>query len=93
MAEVRPDTSGGFPLRDDPVAATEVWSVFLAHVDRGDNAANDELVTELVRRIRTQQAHRDGDQCGPLRPGHVEETWSVGAKTVMVAGAEYRPLA
>ncbi|MFZ0877404.1 MAG: hypothetical protein WAN20_23265 [Pseudonocardiaceae bacterium] len=33
---------------------------FLANADRGDNAANDELVTELARRIRVQQASSDG---------------------------------
>lgn len=35
---------------------------FLANADRGDNAANDELVAELVRRIRGQQASSDGSR-------------------------------
>ncbi len=40
-----------------PAAAAEVLcACFLANADRGDHAANDELVAELVRRIRTHQA-------------------------------------
>jgi hypothetical protein len=34
--------------------------LFLANADRGDDAANDDLVAELVRRIRAQQGSRDG---------------------------------
>jgi hypothetical protein len=32
--------------------------LFLADADRGHNAANDQLVAELVRRIHAQQASR-----------------------------------
>ncbi|MGH3693333.1 MAG: hypothetical protein ACRDRX_04925 [Pseudonocardiaceae bacterium] len=50
-------TSGaGPPLIDSPAAAQALCDYFLANAERGDNAANDELITELVRRIRVQQA-------------------------------------
>lgn len=41
-------------------AAQALCDYFLANTDRGDNATNDELVAELVHRIRTQQASSDG---------------------------------
>ncbi len=51
----------GSPLIDSPAAAAEALrDYFLANADRGDNAANDELVADLVRRIRSQQTSRDG---------------------------------
>ncbi len=37
-------------------AARMLCDHFLANADRGDNAANDELVAELVRRMRAAQA-------------------------------------
>lgn len=40
-------------------AAQALYDYFLANADRGDHAANDELVTELLRRIRARQAARD----------------------------------
>ena len=46
---------------DSPVTAVEaLCDYFLANADRGDNVANDELVAELVRRIRARQASGDG---------------------------------
>lgn len=36
-------------------AARALCDFFLANADRGDNAANDELVAELVRRIRVRR--------------------------------------
>ena len=51
----------GLPLIDSPDAAARVLcDYFLANADRGNNAGNDELVTELIHRIRTQQASSDG---------------------------------
>ncbi|HET9256293.1 MAG TPA: hypothetical protein VFO16_14000 [Pseudonocardiaceae bacterium] len=37
-------------------AARALCALFLANADRGDNAANDNLVAELVRRIRVRQS-------------------------------------
>lgn len=74
MTTVRQDTKPGaqqpagvpgsdLPLIDSPAAAAEALrDYFLANADRGDNAANDELVAELVRRIRTHQT-ADLDVC------------------------------
>ncbi|MGH3824584.1 MAG: hypothetical protein ACRDRA_17385 [Pseudonocardiaceae bacterium] len=36
-------------------AATALCEMFLANADRGDNAANDYLIAEIVDRIRTRQ--------------------------------------
>ncbi len=36
-------------------AARALCELFLANADRGDNAANDHLIAEMVGRIRTQQ--------------------------------------
>jgi hypothetical protein len=48
-------------LIDSPDAAARVLcDYFLANADRGNNAANDDLVAELMQRIRTQQASSDG---------------------------------
>jgi hypothetical protein len=41
-------------------AADALCAYFLANADRGDNAANDDLVAELVGRIRAQQQSLDG---------------------------------
>ncbi|MGH3975298.1 MAG: hypothetical protein ACRDS9_18515 [Pseudonocardiaceae bacterium] len=50
----------GRPLIDSPAAAAEALrDYFLANADRDDNAANDELVAELVRRIRIHQTSRE----------------------------------
>jgi hypothetical protein len=43
-------------------AARALCELFLANADRGDNAANDHLIAEMVGRIRTQQESRDGDR-------------------------------
>ncbi|MGH3776321.1 MAG: hypothetical protein ACRDRR_11410 [Pseudonocardiaceae bacterium] len=50
------------PLISADVAARALQECFLANADRGDNAANDELVAELVRRIRTLRSARE-DGC------------------------------
>ncbi|HKR48024.1 MAG TPA: hypothetical protein VJT72_00325 [Pseudonocardiaceae bacterium] len=47
------------PLISASVAAQALQEYFLANADRGDNAANDELVTELLRRIRALRASHD----------------------------------
>lgn len=41
-------------------AAQALQEYFLANADSGDNAANDELVTALVHRLRTGQARGGG---------------------------------
>lgn len=51
------------PVPDNPPltsadAARALRDLFLANADRGANAANDELVAELVRRIRALQGRR-----------------------------------
>lgn len=48
------------PVISADAAARALQEYFLANADRGDNAANDELVTELAHRIRTQQACPEG---------------------------------
>lgn len=48
------------PVIDADAAATALRDLFLANADRGDNAANDEFVAELVRRIRAQRGAGDG---------------------------------
>lgn len=49
----------GPPLISADAAARALRDLFLANADRGDNAANDELVAELVRRIRAQRGASD----------------------------------
>ncbi|MGH3822999.1 MAG: hypothetical protein ACRDRA_09235 [Pseudonocardiaceae bacterium] len=45
------------PVIDSPEAAARaLCDYFLANADRGDHVTNDELVAELVRRIRARQA-------------------------------------
>lgn len=46
------------PLIDADAAAKALQDLFLANADRDDNAANDQLVDELARRIRAQRASR-----------------------------------
>ncbi|MGH3897088.1 MAG: hypothetical protein ACRDTA_02320 [Pseudonocardiaceae bacterium] len=48
------------PLISADAAAEALRDFFLANAERGDNAANDQLVAELVRRIRAQRASRVG---------------------------------
>ena len=43
-------------------AAKTLCELFLTNADRGDNAANDHLIAEMVGRIRAQQESRDGDR-------------------------------
>jgi hypothetical protein len=43
------------PMISPEAAATALCELFLANADRGDNAANDHLITEIVGRIRSQQ--------------------------------------
>lgn len=50
----------GSPLISADVAAKALQEHFLANADRGDNAANDEFVAEIVGRIRALQASRQG---------------------------------
>jgi hypothetical protein len=45
----------GPPTISTEAAATALCELFLANADRGDNAANDHLITEIVGRIRSQQ--------------------------------------
>ena len=47
----------GPPLISADAASRALQEYFLANADRGDNAANDELVAELLRRMR---ASREG---------------------------------
>jgi hypothetical protein len=49
------------PVIDSPEAAGRaLGELFLTNADRGNDAANDDLVAEVVRRIRAQQGSRDG---------------------------------
>jgi hypothetical protein len=49
------------PLISVDAAAKALLEYFLANADRGDNAANDELTAELLRRIRAlRAAHENG---------------------------------
>jgi len=52
----------GPPRISPEAAATALCELFLANADRGDNAANDHLIAEMVGRIRTQQKTHDGDR-------------------------------
>lgn len=59
--------SVSFPVPDPPLisadaAARALQEYFMVNANRGDNAANDELVTEILRRIRTLRAS-PGDGC------------------------------
>lgn len=48
------------PLLSADAAARALQEYFLANADRGDDAANDELVAEMMRRIRALRAAREG---------------------------------
>lgn len=55
----------GSPVPDPPLinadaAGKALQEYFLANSDRGDNAANDELVAGMMRRIRALRASREG---------------------------------
>lgn len=52
----------GPPLLSADTAARALQEYFLANADRGDNAANDELVVEMLRRIRARRASHE-DSC------------------------------
>jgi hypothetical protein len=60
----------GPPMIRPEAAARALCELFLANADRGDNAANDHLIAEMVGRIRTQQQSRDRDrgQQPPILP-------------------------
>jgi hypothetical protein len=48
------------PLVSADAAARALQEYFLANADRGDDAANDEFVAEMLRRIRARQASYEG---------------------------------
>lgn len=48
------------PLISADAAARALQEYFLVNADRGDNAANDELVAEMLRRIRAVQGSPEG---------------------------------
>lgn len=52
------------PVFDPPLlsadAARALQEYFLANADRGDDAANDKLVAEILRQIRARRASREG---------------------------------
>jgi hypothetical protein len=50
----------GPPVISADAAARMLCDYFLANAERGDNAANDEFVTELALRMRTAQARSVG---------------------------------
>ncbi len=50
----------GPPVISTDAAAKALQEYFLANADRDDHAANDDLVAELVRRIRARQASGEG---------------------------------
>jgi hypothetical protein len=51
------------PLISADAAARALCVYFLVNADRGDNAANDKLVAELVRPMRAGSACCDGASC------------------------------
>lgn len=52
----------GPPVISAEVAAKALCELFLTNADRGDHAANDHLVAEMVGRIRARQDSHDGDR-------------------------------
>jgi hypothetical protein len=48
------------PLISADAAARALQEYFLANADRGDHVANDELVAEILRRIRALRASQEG---------------------------------
>ena len=51
----------GPPAISVDAAARALQEYFLANADRGDNAANDELVAEMLRRMCALRASREGE--------------------------------
>jgi hypothetical protein len=86
----------GSPLTDSPDAAARVLcDYFLANADRGDNAANDEFVAELIHRIRTQQASSDGGRrcrrhyrTARHRPGSINYTDTASGHDTATIGSD-----
>jgi hypothetical protein len=67
------------PVIDSPEAAGRaLGELFLGNADRGDDAANDDLVAELVRRIRAQQDSRGGGR-GQQPPSRLAATAQASA--------------
>jgi hypothetical protein len=60
----------GPPKISAEAAARALCELFLANADRGNNAANDHLIAEMLDRIRTQQQFRDSNrgQYPPIPP-------------------------
>ena len=56
MSSPEPDP----PLISADAAAQALQEYFLANADRGNDAANDELVAEMLRRMRALRASREG---------------------------------
>lgn len=54
-------------------AARAVCALFLANAERDDNAGNDELVAEVVHRIRAQQSRDHHNSQSPAPEG--ETAW------------------
>ncbi|MGH3897919.1 MAG: hypothetical protein ACRDTA_06605 [Pseudonocardiaceae bacterium] len=52
----------GPPVISTEAAARALCELFLTNADRGDHAANDHLVAEMVGRIRARQDSHDGDR-------------------------------
>ena len=50
----------GPPLINGDAAARALQEYFLANADRGDDDANDELVAEMLRRMRALRVSREG---------------------------------
>ena len=72
----------GLPVIVSPETARRaLGELFLANADRGDDAANDDLVAELVGRIRAQQDSRDG--------GRGQQPPSQPAVTVQVPAPQF----
>ena len=57
------------PVISAAVAGNALCEYFLANAERGDHAANDHLVAELVDRIRARQLPADSSLRWPA-PGH-----------------------
>ncbi|HEY3895946.1 MAG TPA: hypothetical protein VGL88_11325 [Pseudonocardiaceae bacterium] len=53
--------AGGGTTSEAHAAGRALCNYFLANADCGDNAVNDQLVAELVRRTRMRQAARDDE--------------------------------
>ncbi|MGH3823261.1 MAG: hypothetical protein ACRDRA_10585 [Pseudonocardiaceae bacterium] len=75
-----PGRSGLDPVMSRQDAARVLCELFLTNAEQRNHAANDELVAELVRRIRVRQhsPHHHDDQSpaalrgSPMDPGRVD---------------------